>query len=231
MSCWSFPAWIQAGIIYSLAIDDRTSNFVIPRVGVNSINWNPIRANLSPLRELTKTSQQTEDELNSRLNQLKDDLHDADRRADNSERQVWKYQYRHWASIFSFQPTVHLLFVTQLLHEGCGSWLELLVATIETVFTWPWSRNMIHNTLMFNLLFIGLQYTWLIFKVFLLLLSSSSTLEPAATFIYLFPSNLMFCINSIAFGQKGGLTASILWKLILFSSLCFNLGEAGKMMK
>ncbi|KAL5251555.1 hypothetical protein ACHWQZ_G017053 [Mnemiopsis leidyi] len=40
------------------------------------------------LKELTKTSQNTEDELTARINILKEDLHEADKRADNSERQV-----------------------------------------------------------------------------------------------------------------------------------------------
>ena len=42
----------------------------------------------SPARELTKSSQDTEDELTARINILKEDLHEADKRADNSERQV-----------------------------------------------------------------------------------------------------------------------------------------------
>jgi len=39
-------------------------------------------------RDLEESSQTTEDELTARGHILKEDLHDADRRADNSERQV-----------------------------------------------------------------------------------------------------------------------------------------------
>lgn len=40
------------------------------------------------LKDLEESSQTTEDELTARGHILKEDLHDADRRADNSERQV-----------------------------------------------------------------------------------------------------------------------------------------------
>lgn len=34
-----------------------------------------------------------EDELTSKANNLQEDLHEADKRADNSERQVWSFEH------------------------------------------------------------------------------------------------------------------------------------------